>query len=196
MPPARYYRSGKKAGRRAGKPKTQMGQALQVFWFPAKQAVDFNALASGGDIGALLVDHSAEFASSVMKFRKLTIRWWCQGSDLAAWRCRALAVAVYKQDQDDSATPLSLDSEEAIQESREEGKMLRGPWVIITPEVTVEGYAPAMSGLFKPIVLKNLVLEEENDLVISFTNLDDTAFAASSMIINLQRMGYYRKLPV
>ncbi len=181
---------------RAGKPTTQMGQALQQFWYPAKQQLDFNALAAGGDAGFLVVDHNAEFASSVVKFRKLTLRWCFEAEDWSVFKARQLLVAVYKQDQDDSGTPLELDSEEQIREMRESNMMLRGPWWISTLELATEGFIPPMAVLLKPIILKNLVLEREEDLVLSFTNDSDSAFTAASMKINLRRMGYYRKMPV
>lgn len=169
---------------------------LYKYWQPGLHNQNLVSLASGADTGIVLVDHSADFASSIVNFRKLTLRWHWHGADKANFGNDELLVALSKQDEDDTGTYPSLDSEEVVEEMRRDNKMIRGPWIITTPSFTTSGFVPQMALLMKPIVLKNLVLGPEEDLIASFTNISNASLSASAQTVRFYPMGFYRKMPV
>ncbi len=191
--PRRYYRSGKAAGRR-GRPTTQVGQMLQDYFQSVRHAQDFSGLASGADTGVVLVDNSADFQNSILKWGKLKISWYYDGPDVIGglWEARHLLVAILKQDQDDTGTYYAMDSDEVVRELRNDKKLMRGPWVIQTPEIVSQGLLNPMATIMKPIVLKNFVMDREEDLIINFTSIDDAAFTAQSQKMQFMQFGYVR----
>lgn len=193
----RRFASGFATRRRSGKPKTKVGQLLYDYWQPGLHNQDLNALANGADTGITLMDNSADFGNSIVTFRKLTLRWHWHGADMTNFAADELLVALTKQDEDDTGTYPSLDSEEVVRELRRDNKMVRGPWIITTPNRVGGGsFTPHMALLMKPIVLKNLVLGPEEDLLVSFTNLSNAVLPSSSQLIRFFPMGYARKQAV
>lgn len=181
---------------RSGKPKTKIGQMLYDYWQPGLHNQDFNALANGGDTGIVLMDNSADFGNSIVNFRKLTLRWHWYGADVSNFANDELLVALSKQDEDDTGSYPSLDSEEVVRELRRDNKMVRGPWIIVSPRLTTGSYVRPMDLLMKPIVLKNLVLGPEEDLIISFTNISNAVLPSSQQTIRFYPMGFVRKQAV
>ncbi len=182
---------------RSGKPKTKVGQMLYKYWQPGRHDLDFTGLVNGGDTGIPIVDHSVDFANSIVRFRKLTIRWFWHGADAGNFLRDELLVALSKQDEDDAGTYPTLDLEETVEEMRRDNKMVRGPWIISTPSAAVAQSAiPPMAYLMKPMVLKNFVLGPEEDLLVSFTNLSNASFQAAEQILRFFPMGFYRKMPI
>ncbi len=182
--------------RRKGKPQTQIGQMLQE-WHQnfAERTVDFNALADSGDILASVIDNSGTFSNKILKWSKLKITWAWDAADVVASviDARHLAVALLKLDEDVSSSAVALDSEEVVDELRRDGKLVRGPWIMSSPEVVTSGFVPPMSLLLKPITLRNFTMGREEDLVLNFTNLD-TAFAATSQILKIYTQGFVREI--
>lgn len=158
---------------------------------PGYHNQDFASLASGGDIAVTLVDNSADFTNSILKWAKLTLRWTWEPTDMSVFEPRDLLVGIIKRDQDSSAVP-SLDSEEAIRELRNDKKLVRGPWIITTPRINTSGFVPPMMSLMKPIVLKNFVMDREEDLLITFTNVNASAFSATSQVVKIWPQGFVR----
>ncbi len=153
---------------------------LQDYFQPAFHTVDFNALATGGDIATTVVDNSADFSNSVLKWSKLTIRpiWDAQDIETTTLQLRTLMMMVKKQDQDDS-TVYDIDNAETVRELRNSKKILRGPWWVTPPSRADAGFVPAIAAHMKAIVLKNFIMDREEDLVVTFTNVSK-AFAATS----------------
>lgn len=190
-------RSKPRTGRvRTGKPATKTGQLLQD-WHQnySEMGIDFNALADGGDLIRVVIDNSALFSNSILKWSKLTIRWAFEPTDTTAFDHRQLAVMLVKIDEDDAGSALAIDSEEVVRELRRDGKIVRGPWIMSTMAVigTDAVWFPSMSINFKPIVLKNFVMDREEDLAVLFTNLS-AAFSATSQIVNFYTQGFVRVL--
>lgn len=154
--------------------------------------IDFASLAVGGDIALTLIDNSVDFSNSILKWSKLTLRPIYEPVDIrtALFDARTLYMMIYKRDQDDSSVP-TLDIEETVREMKLKKEILRGPWMITTPEFVTEGYMPPMTGHMKPIVLKNFVLDREEDLRVAFTNASG-AFGASSQVLTFYSRGYVR----
>ncbi len=154
--------------------------------------VDFNALAVGGDIRLLLIDNDTDFSNAVLKWSKLTLRPIWESVDLVSdtLDARTLYMMIHKQDQDDS-TVQTLDLEETIRELRNTKRILRGLWMVTSPQTVTSGFVPPMAGHMKPIVLRNFVLDREEDLVVSFTNAS-AAFAAAGQILTFYSRGFVR----
>ncbi len=182
---------------RPSKPKSDVARMLQDYFQPALHTTEFNALASGADIATTLVDNSSDFGGAVLKWSKLTIRpiWEVEHLLSAVLDGRTILMAIRKMDQDDTGA-IALDNAQVIRELSNDKKLLRGPWPVTTPFVnfTTSGstFIPAMGGHMKAIVLKDFVLDREEDLVISFTNVSPSAFGASAMQLDYFMKGYVR----
>ena len=167
---------------------------LQDFFMPGFHNQDFASLASSGDTGIEVVTNAADFSNSILKWSKLTLRWIWEPSDITAFSQRELLVAVMKRDQDDTSFP-QLDSEEVIRELRNDKKLMRGPWIIHPPNVSGsanEGLYLGMQMMLKPIVLKNFVMDREEDLVVAFTNINGAAFGGTSQVVKIWPQGFVR----
>ena len=103
---------------------------------------------------------------------------------------RTLIHVLYKRDQDDSSV-LTADSAESIRELSNDKKLLRGPWWSTSPRVESSGYIPIMGGHMKPQVLKNVVMDREEDLIWSVTNVSG-AFSAGAQHLDFAMKGYVR----
>ncbi len=190
-------RGGRARGRRAPRrksnaPKSEIGKMLQDYW-QKLATVNFNALASGGDIAVNIIDNDAEFGNAILKWTKMTLRpiWDAVDLSSAVWDMRTMYMMVYKQDEDDS-TVHTLDSEETIRELQNTKRILRGPWMVSSPEaLTAVGFVPPFALHMKPIVLKNFVLDREEDLRIGFTNAD-AAFGANGQELKFFGRGFVR----
>ena len=185
-------RSRKTRGGSPGRPKTEVGRMLQDYFQPALHTFDFNAMASGGDGAVVLVDNSADFQGSILKWGKLTIRPIWDTDDMRAGRIdlRTFMVMVLKRDQDDSTVP-AIDSQEVVRELRNDRRIIRGPWWVSSPEIQTSGYVPSMAGHWKAIVLQNFVLDREEDLIMTFTNVS-LAFAAATQQLDFAMKGFVR----
>ena len=182
------------SGRRSARPKTEVGRMLQDYFQPALHSTDFNALASGGDLRTVLVDNSADFSNSVLKWAKLTIRpiWDADDLEQALGGPRTMAMMLLKQDEDDS-TVHSIDNAESVRELRNKKRILRGPWWVTSPGVlsTTGAFIPPMAGHMKAIVLENFVLDREEDLIVTFTNVS-SVFPSESFALDYAMKGFVR----
>ena len=142
----------------------------------------------------ILVDNSADFSNSILKWSKLTIRpiWDAEQLSAGQIKARTLAVMLHKQDQDDS-TVHSIDDQETVRELRNRKRIVRGPWWMTTPELVSSGYIPAYSGHLKAIVLQDLMMDREEDLIITFTNVSG-AFAAVATPLDYAMKGFVRAI--
>lgn len=161
-------------------------------YFQSAPFVDFNALGSGSDISKIVVDNDAKYSNSVLKWSKLTLRPIWEPVDIkdSTLGTRTLYMMVHKQDQDDASVP-TLDSEETIRELRNTGRIIRGPWMVTSPQLVTSGYIPPMTGHMKPIVLRNFVLDREEDLIVSFTNAS-AAFGSAGQVLTFFMRGFVR----
>ncbi len=183
---------GGRAGRTSNAPRSTIGRMLQDYFQPALHTTDFASLASGAEVSTTLVDNSADFTNGILKWSKLTIRPIWDAEDIGSGNhdLRTLLMLLHKRDQDDSSEP-TIDSEETIREMRLEKRIVRGPWAISTPRFVTSGFAPAFAGHMKPIVLKNFVMDREQDLVLTFTNISG-AFGATSQALDYFMKGFVR----
>ncbi len=168
---------------------------MQEYHQPAVDDLDFTNVASGGDLSEKLVDNSVDFGNVILKFSKLMVRWWWKGADIGNHQGDEFLAAVVKQDEDESATPPTLDSEEAVWEMKKDRRILRGPWVVCTPhKATAVGHYAPYEFFMKAIVLKNIVLDREDDLVFAFTNISGASSPAATTRASFQQTGYFRRV--
>lgn len=189
MPRVKQFRRRARSG---GKPATKVGQLLQE-WHQNYTGtnLDFNALASGGDLQVVVVDNSGLFTNSILKWSKLKLTLLWEPTDLTSFDDRAIAVMLCKLDQDDLGTAQSVDVEENVRELRRDGKLVRGPWIVHTPNTETSGFHGPYSLLMKPIILKNFTMDREEDLVFCTTNMS-SAFQATSQILDIFSQGFVR----
>ncbi len=187
------FRGG--GSRRAKRPAAgSVGAMLQDYHQDySSDNVDFASLAAGGDTDVTMIDNSAGFSNSILKWRKLTIRRIWEPEDFGDFQFRVLACCLLKEDEDDSGNTYQLDSEEVIRELRRDKKLVRGPWLVSTGKLLTSGFAPPMGFHMKPIVLKNFVMDREEDLVFAYTNLG-SAFSATSQVLRHFTQGWVRAI--
>ena len=176
------------------KPRSKVGQMLQD-WHQdySSDNIDFASLGSGSDVDVTLIDNSADFSNSILKWSKLTIRMVWEPENVSAMQGRVLAMGLLKEDQDDTSNTYALDNEETVRELRRDNKLVRGPWLVTPPSLATSGFIPAMTYLMKPIVLSSFVMDREEDLVIGYTNLG-TAFASGTKTLRHFTQGWVRVL--
>ena len=181
-------------GGRPGRPQTQIGKMLQD-WHQdySSDNVDFASLGASGDVDVTMIDNSVDFSNSILKWSKLTLRRVWEPEDLTVLEFRLLATALLKEDQDDSGNTYDLSDEETIRELRRDKKLVRGSWLTTAPRIVTDGFSPAMAVMMKPIVLRNFVMDREEDLVFAYTNLG-TAYGATSQILRHFTQGWVRVL--
>lgn len=163
---------------------------LQQYFQPGLHNQDFASVGLSGDTGIVIIDNSADFSNAVLKWSKLTMRWFWDPEDAGVFQPRILLMAVIKQDEDDTGSFPALDSAEVIRELRNDKKMVRGPWLIGTPDST-DLSSHKFDYFYKPMVLTDFTMDREEDLVIAWTNLS-SAFSATSQIIKVFPQGHVR----
>ena len=184
------------AGRMRGRRRTRRPAAFQKQRAPSKyfqqvNTLDLQSLASGGDASLTIVDNSGQILPTgniAVKFNKITIQ---TSFDLDLGDSRDLLVAVIRHKE--GTTPEKLDTVTDVRNLRNENQLLRGPWMIQTPAYDTSGVATPFDRFMKTIVLKNIVLDEDDDLVMGFTNLDSAFSANAERVRNMVR-GFYREV--
>ena len=182
------------AGRTIRRPRRKPGRETKfragARYFQRVVGVDFNALAAGADISAILVDRSAisGTANSMTTLTKCKIQW----HDVSIADERSLMMAVFRDEESLANTGIPLDSADNIDDYRDEGKLLRGPWALAVGPVTPSA---VYDRAYKTIVLKNVHLDKDQDLYVGFTLLTASgAFTASSQIIRFVITGWHKLL--
>lgn len=169
--------------RRSRRPAQMQKQRVPTKYEQFNNIVDFNALASGGDIMLDVLNNSSQLGNVVAKINKLTMQIAIH-KDMADFR--HVLTAIVRQAEGDAAP--SLDNRATIRDLRNEGKLMRGPWMFSTFNGdTISG---PFEGFLKTIVLKNLVVDENDDIVMCFTNLDAVFSSSTQRIRNLVKVFY------
>ncbi len=159
-------------------------QRVPTRYLQTELTISLNALAAGGDASDRIFDNSGDFGGEVVRINKLTMQTWMEGMD----DVRPLLVAVVR-DTEDVANP-SLDVEGTVRDLRNENKLLRGPWHRST---ALEASATSNNDLIftKTIVMKNIVLDQNDDLKLCVTNIG-SVFGATPQNIHGLVKAYWR----
>ena len=121
----------------------------------------------------ILVDNSARFSNIPVRLVKMKCQLWWNDNVTDE---RSLIVAVYRDTEGGSF--LLLDDEATIRNATQAGQFYRRPHVIHT-NIAEFGAAGHMDHFFKPLILKNVLLDKDDDILMGFT-LNDSAFGATS----------------
>ena len=149
--------------------------------------LDFNALGLGGDIKVVLLDNSVQFGNQPVRVVKMksAINWHRDMSDE-----RHLIASVYREKE--GATALKLDNEADVKNATQAGQFYRRPYKTHT---NTSGYGSAghMDHFWKPLILKNVLLDDDDDVVMGFTN-EDSAFAASTQQLVFRTEAWWKRV--
>lgn len=173
---------GARRPRRRRRPAQMQKQRVPTRYEQFVNQVDLNALGSGNDILLDIMNNSSQIGNVVAKFNKITVQT-CYDQNMAD--NRQILVAVIRQGETESAP--SLDNRATIRDLRNEGKLLRGPWMVNTYDQNANIAGPFMN-FMKTIVLKNLVVDENDDIVLAITNLGANFAGSSQIIRNFTKM--------
>ena len=137
-----------------------------------------NSLGVGASTALAIVDNSTLLSNNVVNFRKLTMSWY---SLLAT--DTAVLWAITRETQGTTAPVLLTDS--IVRNLRNENHLIRGP-----------SYMPSRpdshdTNWRKTVVLKNITLDQDDDLRLVVTNVD-TAFASTGNKVHVFLKGWYR----
>lgn len=148
---------------------------------------DFQSFASGGELLQVLVDNSALFGNIPVRIVKLkTQMLW--GSDVV--NEARLIMAVYRDTE--GATALKLDDEAEVKNATQNGQFYRRPHLTQT-NTSAFGAAGHMDHFFKPIILKNVLLDDDDDIVLGFTNPGST-FTASVQSLHARSELWWKRV--
>ena len=127
-------------------------------------------------------------SNSMTTLTKAKIQW----HDVNISDERSLLMAVFRDEESLGNSGIALDSADIVDDYRDEGKLLRGPWALAVGPVSPSA---VYDRSFKTIVLKNVHLDKDQDLYVGFTLLTASgAFAASSQAIRFVVTGWHKLL--
>lgn len=121
---------------------------------------------AGDDSQATLFDNSGTAGSKYLRIGKMTVQqFWDFNTDGRFYVC------VFKAKE--GATAPSLSDEQTIRDLRSEGRLIRGPWMVtsLSPNHGLAGVKYAK----KTIVLEDLLLDPNDDLMMSLTQVASTS---------------------
>lgn len=173
--------------RRKASPKTRASGILTDYSLKGTSSLDFDALATGNSIALVVVDHSVDIGAFPARIVKLKTQmlWAREMSDE-----RFLVMSVYRQTEGSSA--LDLLSETVVRNATQAGQFYRRPWLTHTNSRAF-GEAGIMDHFLKSLVLKNVLLDEDDDLVVGFTN-PDTTFSAGAKSLHTRTEFWWKRV--
>ena len=128
----------------------------------------FDSLADAGQVQLLLVDNSAIAGNKMIRVRKLKVEWVLSVQTEADIVLRAGVVR-----HTESSPPADLD-QNTVRDLRNENKLLRGPWML--PVMYRKLGLPFLN---KPIILRGITLDANDDLSLIFENMTGAALPAA-----------------
>lgn len=183
--------SGRRVGARARKrtvsPKSRASSILTDYVLKATSGLDFASMATGADKQLVLVDHSSDIGAQPARVVKLKTQmmWLKEVVDE-----RHLIQAVYRNSQ--GSNPLALDVQSTVRNATQDGLFYRRPFLTHT-NVSSYGAAGHMDHFMKPLVLKNVLLDEDDDLLLGFTN-PDSAFSATAQSLMTRTEFWWKRV--
>ena len=156
-------------------------------YFLAATSINFNAIATGTNAIVILVDNSVRFGNEPARVVKLKVQsWW----DFDVVDERWMIMAVYRDKE--GATPLDLANEAEVRNATQAGQFYRRPFVTHT-NASVAGAGGEMDHFRKPLILKNILLDRDDDLVFGYT-MDDSAFSGSTQRLQFRSECWFKRV--
>lgn len=147
----------------------------------ATMLTEFDSLADDGIVNVSMVDNSVDLGNAVTHFRKLKFSWSImhQAAANSVFQCHVVR-------HTEGSEPTSY-SESAVRDLRNENKLLRGPWFLaIGRDLGVNVVN------MKPILMKNLTMDENDDLTLAIRNISGAALPATGPHLYNLVSGWYR----
>lgn len=169
---------GRQRARRKRPPAAAVKQRAPMTYYQEKVNLTVNSLGLNASDVLLMVDNSVVVGNEVVNFKKLTMSWY---TDLVT--DSALLWAVTRETEGSSAP--SLIAEATVRNLRNENHLIRGPSFMPT--------RPGSDDLNwrKTVVLKNITLDEDDDLRLVVTNVVSALGSSNNTIITFMK-GWYR----
>lgn len=169
-------RRGAPTRRRSTSRKSRASQILTDYLLTVPKK-DFQSFASGSELKMKLLDNSVDFGNIPVRVIKMKAQsYWARN----VVDERAMLQAVYREKED--ATALQLDVEADVKNATQSGQFYRRPH-LTSSNPSVFGTSGEMDHFRKPLILKNLLLDDDDDVSISWTNIDTAWTAAVQEVI-------------
>ncbi len=145
---------------------------------------EFDALANSSSVTHLIVDNSLGFGNEVVHLRKVTMQY--AFISITASGSQAVVLAVMRATEGEAN--IDLGSASAVRDARNENKLLRGPWMLV---LDGRQYARTQG---KTIILKNLTLDQNDDLKLIVQNESGASLPNPGPHLFVYTKGYYKKV--
>ncbi len=142
----------------------------------------FDSLADDSIVNTVILDNSVDFGGNVVKIRKAVFRW---GLTLQQAGNTVLLAAVVRHTQ---GSPPTAYTETTIRDLRNENHLLRGPWLLVLGSQQPTSVLENM----KPIILKNLILDQNDDVTLALQNVGGAALTAAGPHLHWMMTAWYR----
>lgn len=169
---------GRQRARRKRAPAAAVKQRAPMTYYQDYETLALNSLGLNASDQMLIVDNSAVLSNEVANFRKLAVSWY---TDMVT--SGGLLWAIVRRTEG-SAVP-SLISESQVRNLRNENHLIRGPSFMPTRPGGVDDIWR------KTIVLKNITLDQDDDLLLVVTNIVG-ALGSSNNNLHAFMKGWYR----
>ncbi len=173
-------------GRRRTSPKSRAGGILSNYLLTTA-TFDFNAVGSGTDNQVVILDNSAKFGNIPVRVvkSKTQIMW-----DADVVDDRLMIFAVYRAKE--GATALSLDDEDVVKNATQAGQFYRRPYLTHSnPQQFAAG--GHMDHFWKPLILKNVLLDDDDDLLLGWTN-PDANWSGSTQTLQTRTEAWWKRV--
>lgn len=182
---ARFGRTRRGSQARRRRPAATVKQALPYEYVQThiSRLTSFDSLADDAMFREAIIDNSADFSNVLLRVRKVKLEWSLiqqTGADTI------LKLAVTRHPEGSPATDLN---ETSIRDLRNENKLLRGPWMLALRNSPVSPVAN-----MKSITLKNLTLDQNDDLSLHFQNMAGSAIQSAGPHLYMLKKMWVRRL--
>ena len=149
--------------------------------------MELNAQASNANVAITLLDNSVDFGNIPVRVVKLKAAslWGRNVVDQ-----RTVILSVYRQTE--GATALDLDDAATVKNATQAGQFYRRPFMSHT-NIAGFGDNGEMDHMRKPLILENLLLDDDDDVIFALTNAGP-AFAASSQLIEFRLEAWWKRV--
>lgn len=166
--------------------KTRAQQILTDYMLTAPTA-DFQSLGAGAELKVTLLDNSQDFGNVPVRVVKMKAASMWNSNVVDE---RRVVQSVYREKE--GATALKLDVEADVKNATQAGQFYRRPHLIHT-NIQAFGVAGEMDHFRKPLILRNLLLDDDDDVSISWTNID-SAFSANAQYIVFRVEAFWKRV--
>ena len=148
---------------------------------------DFQSLAASGDSNNALLDNSVDFGNIPVRVVKMKTQFMWNSNVSEE---RDLLMSIYRETE--GATALQLDDEDTVKNATQGSQFYRRPYRVHTMTTTF-GAAGHMDHFLKPVILRNVLLDDDDDIVVGFTN-GASAFGATAQHMLCRTEAWWKRI--